>query len=97
MLFPSGGQEGLPFTDELFHFGLAPTQVSLVPVFGNLMFFRALIEISNLEAMGTESNHFQFADLIKGLRVVWWIAGRNSSFHILSFRVRQTFPSKSMN
>lgn len=39
------------------------------------MFFRALIEISGLEAVGTESNHFQFADLIKGLIVVWWIGG----------------------
>lgn len=34
-------------------------------IFGDLMFFRALIYFSRLEAMDIESNHFQVRDLIQ--------------------------------
>ena len=61
------------------------------------MFFSTLIQLSGLEAMGPGSNPFKFAELIRLLRIAWWVVVRNSSFHIISFKSLQTFPSKSTN
>lgn len=59
MIVPAGGQERLRLSDNSFILDQHD------PMFGGLMFFRALIYFSRLEAMDIESNHFQVSDLIQ--------------------------------
>lgn len=86
MISSAGGQGGLWFTA----WTSSPTQVSLALVFGGLTFSRALIQISGLEAMGTESNCFYSLNLIKCLRIACRGGVGESS-------LLQAYLSKTMN